>query len=358
MNERTPLSERTADIGWACPMPYRDHERVQLGHGGGGTMSQELVGGVILPSFGTPADAELLDAATLEVGSARLAFSTDSYVVRPLFFPGGCIGDLAVNGTINDLAMRGARPLALSVGLIIEEGLEMDTLVRVVTSMGDAARVAGVELATGDTKVVDAGHGDGLFINTSGIGEIAPGIDIRPRRATPGDHVLVSGPIGAHGIAVMSQREGLEFGTEVRTDSAPLHGLVAAMLASGADLHVLRDPTRGGLATSLHEIALEARVGIDYEEAAVPVADEVAAACALLGLDPVNIANEGVLVAIVGADDVDDLLAVMRSHEHGCGARDIGSVTKEHPGLVVAETPIGGRRIVDPPMGEQLPRIC
>lgn len=358
MSERTPVPDISTDAGWACPVPYRGHERVLLGHGGGGTLSQELLDGLILPAFGTPADAELLDAATVDVGSARLAFSTDSYVVRPLFFPGGCIGDLAVNGTINDLAMRGARPLALSVGLILEEGLETETLLRVLTSMGDAARTAGVQLVTGDTKVVDAGHGDGLFINTSGIGEIASGVDVRPRRAAPGDHVIVSGPIGAHGIAVMSRREGIEFGTEVRTDSAPLHGLVATMLASVPDLHALRDPTRGGLATSLHEIAVEAGVGIDYDEAALPIPGGVAAACALLGLDPVNIANEGVLVAIVGPDHVDDLLIAMRGHEYGHGAQDIGRVTAEHRGLVVAETPIGGRRIVDPPMGEQLPRIC
>ncbi len=352
------MAEPTTIDDWSCPLPFHDHQRVVLGHGGGGVLSRELVEHLILPALGTDPGSELLDAATVEVESGSLAFSTDSYVVRPLFFPGGCIGDLAVNGTINDLAMRGARPLALSVGFIIEEGLEMECLGRIATAMGNASRAAGVRLVTGDTKVVDTGHGDGLYVNTSGIGEIPAGIDIRPRRATPGDRILVSGPIGVHGVAVMSKREGLEFGTEIQTDSAPLNGLVATMLDAGPDIHVLRDPTRGGLATALHEIAEEAEIGIVYDEASLPIPTDVAAACALLGLDAVSIANEGVLVAIVRPDDADAVLQAMRNHEHGRDARLIGEVTDDHRGLVVARTPLGARRIVDPPLGEQLPRIC
>jgi hydrogenase expression/formation protein HypE len=353
------LAEALDFEGWTCPLPLRDHDRVVIGHGGGGRLSGELVRHLFLPAFGTPPTAELHDAATIDLGGGgRLAFSTDSYVVRPLFFPGGCIGDLAVNGTVNDVAMTGAQPLALSAGFIIEEGLELAVLGRVAEAMGGAARRAGVTLVAGDTKVVDAGLADGLYVSTAGVGIVPGGVDIRPGRAAPGDLVIVSGPIGLHGVAVMSQREGIEFGTEVETDSAPLNGLVAAMLEVSSDLHVLRDPTRGGLAAALCEIAATARVGISYDEASLPVPEAVAAACSFLGLEAVNIANEGKLVAIVPAGIADGVMAAMLAHPQGEGARLIGRVTDDHPGLVVARTRFGTTRIVDLPLGEQLPRIC
>ena len=350
-----------ADIGvegWACPLPLSDHDRVVMGHGGGGRLSAELIEHMFLNVFGHGQTAELLDAAILPPEGGRLAFSTDSYVVQPLFFPGGCIGDLAVHGTVNDLSMTGARPVALSAGFILEEGLPMQTLGEVAVAMGRAADRAGVEIVTGDTKVVDVGHVDGVYINTAGIGVIADGIDIRPSRATPGDVVIVSGPIGQHGIAVLSKRSGIEFGTEVQSDSAALNGLVQDMLLAVPDVHVLRDPTRGGLGASLCEIAATAQVGIEYSESAVPVPDAVAAACSFLGLDPMHVANEGRLVAIVAAADVDAVLGAMTAHEEGSGACVIGVVTAEHPGLVVAKTAFGSLRVVDLPMGEQLPRIC
>jgi hydrogenase expression/formation protein HypE len=347
--------------GWSCPVPLRDHDRVVLGHGGGGRLSNELVEHLFLPALAaatTEAGSELADAAEVMAGSSRLAFSTDSYVVRPLVFPGGSIGDLAINGTINDVAMRGARPIAISAGFILVEGLELGVLGRVANDMGAAAAAAGVPVVTGDTKVVERGAGDGLYINTAGIGLIDPGIDIRPGRATPGDHIVVSGPIGLHGIAVLSQREGLEFGTGLVSDSTPLHGLVGTMIAVAPDLHVLRDPTRGGLAATLTEIAGAAGVGVEYEERLVPVPDEVAAACSFLGLDPLHVANEGKLVAFVADGDVDVVMEAMRAHPAGSEAAVIGRVVDDHPGTVVARTALGARRVVDAPLGEQLPRIC
>ncbi|MBD0669192.1 hydrogenase expression/formation protein HypE [Streptomyces sp. CBMA156] len=344
--------------GWSCPLPLRDHPRVVMGHGGGGALSAELVQSLFAPAFGGPVLAGLGDSAVLELGGARLAFSTDSYVVRPLFFPGGCIGDLAVNGTVNDLAMSGARAAYLSCGFILEEGVEMAVVDRVARAIGAAARTAGVEIATGDTKVVEAGHGDGVYLNTAGLGLVPAGVDIRPQRAVPGDVVIVSGPIGLHGVAIMSVREGLEFGVEVRSDTAPLGGLVEAMLAATADLHVLRDPTRGGLAASLNEIATAASVGVVLSERAVPVPEPVANACAVLGLDPMYIANEGRLVAFVPRTSADAVLAAMRAHPDGAESVVIGECVADHPGMVVARTGFGGTRVVDLPIGEQLPRIC
>ncbi|MDA8076654.1 MAG: hydrogenase expression/formation protein HypE [Actinomycetota bacterium] len=349
--------------GWSCPAPLRGYDRVVTGHGGGGKLSLELVEHLFLPALGIDGAGELHDAAAVDAGGVRLAFSTDSYVVQPLFFPGGCIGDLAVNGTVNDVAMRGGRPIALSAGFVLEEGLPLATLGRVAEAMGVAARAAGVPLVTGDTKVVDAckataGGASGLFVNTAGIGVIPPGVDIRPRRATIGDRVIVSGPIGLHGVAVMATRAGLEFETTVQSDSAPLNGLVEAMLEASTEIHVLRDPTRGGLGATLCEIAGSAGVGIEVSESAVPVPDEVAAACALLGLDVMQVANEGKLVAIVPDADADAVLEAMVRHPRGREARVIGSVTDEHPGMVVACTALGGRRVMDLPLGEQLPRIC
>ncbi len=343
---------------WVCPAPLRDTPAIVMGHGGGGALSAELVEHLFLPAYGTAADSQLGDSAVLQVGPTRLAFSTDSYVVKPMFFPGGSIGDLAVNGTVNDLAMSGAVPLVLSTAFIIEEGTELTELARVAEALGAAARQAGVRLVTGDTKVVDSGSGDGVFVNTAGIGVLRDGVDIRPERATVGDVVIVSGDIGVHGVAVMSCREGLEFGTTVMSDSAPLHGLVASMLETGADVHVLRDPTRGGVAASLNEIAKASKVGFSLVERDLPIPQTVKDACGLLGLDPLYVANEGKLLAVVPAADADRLLEAMRAHEYGRGACVIGTCVEEHPGMVVAQTGLGGTRVVDLPLGEQLPRIC
>ncbi|MET8831754.1 hydrogenase expression/formation protein HypE [Streptomyces sp. NPDC004610] len=352
----------TSDIldvtGWTCPAPLRGQSRVVMGHGGGGTLTAELVEHVFMPAFGSPPLAEQGDAAVLALGGARLAFTTDSFVVRPLFFPGGSIGDLAVNGTVNDLAMSGARPAYLSCGFILEEGVEIETVARVADAVGAAARAARVEIATGDTKVVESGHGDGIYLNTSGIGLVPPGVDLRPARVVPGDVVLVSGPIGEHGVAVLSVREGLEFGVEIVSDCAPLADLVAAVLAVTPDVRVLRDPTRGGLAASLNEIATASGTGVVLTERDVPVPPAVANACAVLGLDPFYVANEGKLVAVVPRDRADAVLAAMRAHPQGAGAAVIGEVVAQHPGMVVARTGLGGTRVVDMPLGEQLPRIC
>jgi hydrogenase expression/formation protein HypE len=344
---------------WTCPVPLRDTPFVVMGHGGGGAMSAELVEHLFLPGFGAAATDELGDSAVLDLGAGtRLAFSTDSYVVKPMFFPGGSIGDLAVNGTVNDLAMSGAKPMFLSTAFILQEGTALADIGRIAAAMGAAARAAGVRLATGDTKVVDSGSGDGVYINTAGIGLIPDGVDIGPRRARTGDAVLVSGDIGVHGVAVMSCREGLEFGTTVESDTAPLHGLVADMIATGADVHVLRDPTRGGVAASLNEIAKASGVGIELVERDLPIPQSVRDACSLLGLDPLQVANEGKLLALVPADAADQVLEAMRAHPLGRAARRIGSCVADHAGMVVARTALGGSRVVNLPVGEQLPRIC
>jgi len=329
-----------------------------MGHGGGGKLSAELIEHLFLPAFRNSTNAELGDSAVIELGGMRLAYSTDSFVVRPLFFPGGNIGELAVNGTVNDIAMSGARPLYMSAGFILEEGMPLEKLALIAESMGAAARRAGVALVTGDTKVVDRGHGDGVFINTSGFGIVPDGVQIGPSRARPGDVVIVSGDIGVHGIAIMSVREGLEFGAPVVSDTAPLNGLVAAMLEETRAIHVLRDPTRGGMASTLNEIAQASGVGIAIEERKLPVPDAVRAACELLGLDPLYVANEGKLVAIVPANVAEQVLACMQRHELGKRATIIGRVTDQHAGMVVARTGIGGMRVVDMMIGEQLPRIC
>ena len=347
---------------WSCPLPLRDYPAIVMGHGGGGRLSAELVEHLFVPAFsGTVNDAalkQLGDAAILDVEGTRLSFSTDSYVVRPRFFPGGNIGDLAVNGTINDVCMSGARPFALSVGMLLEEGMPIDELGVIAETMGRAARASGVSIVTGDTKVVDSGSGDGVFINTSGIGLIPAGVDLGPHRVRPGDAIIVSGPIGMHGIAVMSVRAGLEFGSDIVTDSAPLNGLVDALLAARVDVHMMRDPTRGGVAATLNEIAKSSGTGMQIVERDVPVPDDVRAACGFLGLDPLYVANEGKLVAFVGAADADRALETMSGHELGVGATLIGHVVAEHPGVVIARTGIGGTRVVDLPMAEQLPRIC
>lgn len=354
-----PTVAATIDMeNWVCPMPLRDSPNIVMGHGGGGAMSGELIEHLFLPAFGSAAEAGMGDSAVVTLGGARLAFSTDSFVVKPLIFPGGSIGDLAVNGTVNDLAMSGARPMVLSTAFILEEGTALADIAHIAKALGTAALAAGVKLVTGDTKVVDSGHGDGIFINTAGIGVVEDGVDIRPQRATPGDVVILSGDIGVHGVAVMSCREGLEFGTTVLSDTAPLNGLVAAMLATGADVHVLRDPTRGGVAATLNEIAGVAKVGVSLDEKKLPVPAEVRDACGLLGLDPMYVANEGKLIAFVAAEDADRVLAAMRAHPLGARAEAVGVCVPEHPGMVVARTALGGTRVVALPAGEQLPRIC
>jgi hydrogenase expression/formation protein HypE len=344
--------------GWTCPLPLRDHQTIVMGHGGGGQMSGELIEHLFVPAFSNPLLAGLTDSAVVMLGGARIAFSTDSFVVQPLFFPGGSIGDLAVNGTVNDLAMSGAQPAYLSCGFILEEGVPLETVGRIAKDLGAAAERAGVTIATGDTKVVDSGHGDGVYINTAGIGLVREGVDIRPQRAAVGDVVIVSGAIGVHGIAIMSVREGISFGTEVVSDCAPLNGLVGAMLDAVLDLHVLRDPTRGGVATSLNEIAKAAGVGIELVESDLPIPETVANACSFLGLDPLYVANEGKLLAIVAPEHADAVLTAMRAHPLGADATIIGTCVATHPGMVTTRTTFGAIRVVDTPIGEQLPRIC
>jgi hydrogenase expression/formation protein HypE len=328
-----------------------------MGHGGGGQLSAELIEHLFVPSFGDGELAELADAAVLDPGGL-ISFSTDTFVVRPRFFPGGNIGELAVNGTVNDVAMRGAAPRYLSVGLILEEGLPLAELGVIVESMAAAAAHAGVTIVTGDTKVVDRGHGDGIYVNTTGIGTLRDGADIRPRRAEPGDVIIVSGNVGDHGMAIMSVREGLEFETSIVSDTAALNHMINDVLDTGTDVHVLRDPTRGGLAASLNEIAGAADVGVLIDEQAIPVNRTVAAACEILGMDPMYVANEGKVVAFVPAADADRVLEAMRSHPEGVNATIIGEVTSTHRGMVAARTPLGSTRVVDMQVGEQLPRIC
>jgi hydrogenase expression/formation protein HypE len=359
MSERAKPNVESGDLLLgSCPMPLMRYPEVVLAHGSGGKLSQQLIQEMVLPGFRNPLLESLHDGAIFEVGGARLAFSTDSYVVQPIFFPGGDIGKLAVHGTVNDLAMCGARPLHLSVGFILEEGLPMEDLWRIIRSMREAADVAGVMLVTGDTKVVDRGKADKIFINTAGIGQVREGACIDPKRAAPGDKVIVSGFIAVHGIAIMSVREGLEFETEIASDTAPLNGLVDAMYATGCDIHVLRDPTRGGLTSSLVEIAQSAGVGVELQEAVIPITEEVKGACEILGLDPLHVANEGKLVAVVPPGSVDAVLSAMRAHPLGEHAAVIGTVIADHAGFVLMKTRIGGSRVVDMLSGEQLPRIC
>lgn len=355
-----PEAGQVDPTDWVCPLPLRETKRIVMGHGGGGILSEELIENLFLPAFGSSGGVSR-DSAVLNVFDGRIALTTDSYVVNPLFFPGGNIGDLAVNGTINDLACSGAQPLGLTAGFIIEEGLEMEVLGAVAQSMGAAADRAGVAIVTGDTKVVGKGSADGLFINTAGVGVVPEGVRIGPEQARPGDHIIVSGNIGEHGVAIMSVREGIDFGTVVMTDSTPLHRLVAAMLASVADpnvIHALRDPTRGGLVAATVEIARTSGVGIELDEAKVPIPEAVASACGFLGLDPLQVANEGKLVAFVDPAHSEAVLVAMRARPEGAGAVIIGRAVAEHPGMVVARTPFGTTRIVERELGEQLPRIC
>lgn len=354
-----PDATSSGYAGYSCPVPLQKYETVQLAHGGGGRLSKTLVEELFVAAFDNPLLNQLHDGALLEVGGRRLAFSTDSFVVSPIFFPGGDIGAMAVHGTVNDLAMCGAQPLALSAGFILEEGFPMADLVRVTASLRAAALEAGVPVATGDTKVVDRGKGDGVYINTSGIGLVPEGIDVAPQRAKPGDVVILSGDIAVHGIAILSVREGLAFETELRSDSASLNGLVARILErGGSGVHVLRDPTRGGVASALNEIADAARVGFQLDERLIPLREDVRGACEILGLDPLYVANEGKCLVIVDPKVAAGVLAVMRSDPRGREAVVIGEVVDAHPGEVHMRTLIGGTRVVDMLSGEQLPRIC
>ncbi|HZS88078.1 MAG TPA: hydrogenase expression/formation protein HypE [Chloroflexota bacterium] len=344
--------------GAVCPVPFAGYPHVLLAHGGGGKLTHQLIEQIFVPAFSNPYLDERHDGAAVDVGGARLAFSTDSYVVHPLTFPGGDIGSLAVYGTVNDLAMCGARPLFLSAGLILEEGLPMEILRQITGSMQTAAVAARVRLVTGDTKVVDRGKADGLFINTAGIGVIEHDRPIAPRHVQPGDRVLLSGDIGRHGIAIMAVREGLAFESAIESDSAPLADLVLALLDAGIAVHCLRDLTRGGLASAVVEIAEAAHVQIDLDERAIPVREDVRGACEILGLDPLYVANEGRFIAIMAPEQADRALDIMRSHDQGTGACMIGQVTDATAGLVVLTSSIGAGRIVDMLSGEQLPRIC
>ena len=344
---------------WSCPLPLADYPTIVMGHGGGGKLGNELVEHLFLPAFRNPELENLGDAAILELASGKLAMSTDSFVVQPLFFPGGNIGELAVNGTVNDLSVTGAEAKFLSASFILEEGFPLAQLAAIVESMAHAAATAGVRIVTGDTKVVERGHGDGCYINTAGVGLLRPGISVGPHRAQPGDAILVSGTIGDHGMAIMSVREGLEFESQIRSDCAALNGMIVEVLAAvGTAVHTMRDPTRGGLASTLNEIAQSSNVGVAIDETKLPVRPEVQSACELLGLDPVYVANEGKAVFFVAQESADQVLEVLRSHPLGREAALIGNVTTEHKRMLVARTAMGSNRVIPTQIGEQLPRIC
>ncbi|MDR3638147.1 MAG: hydrogenase expression/formation protein HypE [Isosphaeraceae bacterium] len=348
----------------ACPLPRSSYDRILLGHGSGGLLTADLIQRLFVPAFDNDVLAALEDQATVSLpgfggpSAPRLAMTTDSFVVRPLFFPGGDIGRLAVHGTVNDLAVGGARPLFLSAALILEEGLAMTDLQRIVTSMREACREAGVQLVTGDTKVVDRGKGDGVFITTTGIGVVPPGRTLSIHSARPGDCVLVSGTLGDHGIAIMSVREGLEFETVLESDTAPLNGLTEAILTACPQTRCMRDPTRGGVSSALNELADASRVGVVLDEAALPLRPEVRGACEMLGFDPLYVANEGKLIAVVPPGDAEHALEAMRAHPLGKHAALIGRVVGDHPGMVLQRSRVGGERVVTLLAGEQLPRIC
>ena len=351
----------------SCPVPVGRYDRVLLGHGSGGLLTAELIQRLFVPALGDEVLARLEDQATVAFPSypggngrpgPRLAFTTDSFVVRPLFFPGGDIGRLAVHGTVNDLAVGGATPLYLGAAFILEEGLALDDLRRIVASMRAACDEAGVRLVTGDTKVVDRGKGDGVFITTSGVGVVPEGRTLSIHAARPGDRILLSGTIGDHGIAIMSVREGIEFETVLESDTAPLHDLTRVMMDAGPRIRAMRDPTRGGLSSALNELATASRVGVVVDEAAIPIRPEVHAACEMLGLDPLYVANEGKLIAVVPPEDVGRVLEAMRGHPLGRVAAVIGTVVADHPAMVIQKTQVGGERVVTMLAGEQLPRIC
>ncbi len=347
-----------------CPVPQSRYEHVLLGHGSGGQLTAELIQRLFLPGFANDVLGALEDQATVSLGAGngvkgpRVAFTTDSFVVRPLFFPGGDIGRLAVHGTVNDLAVGGARPLYLSAAFILEEGLPLSDLRRIVASMTAACREAGVTLVTGDTKVVDRGKGDGVFITTSGIGVVPDGRSLSIHAARPGDRVLVSGTLGDHGIAIMSVREGIEFETVLESDTAPLNGLAEVILEACPRTRCMRDPTRGGLSSALNELAAASRIGVEVDEAAIPLRPEVRGACEMLGLDPLYVANEGKLIAVVPPEDAGRVLEAMRTHPLGRNSALVGTVVADHAGMVILRSRVGGERVVTLLSGEQLPRIC
>ncbi len=344
---------------WSCPLPLADYPTIVMGHGGGGKLGNELVEHLFLPAFRNPALENLGDAAVLSLPASRIALTTDSFVVHPLFFPGGSIGELAVNGTVNDLAVAGADPKFLTAGFILEEGLPLAQLAAIVNAMARAAAEAGVEIVTGDTKVVERGHGDGCYINTAGVGVMREGIAVGPQRAQPGDAILVSGFLGDHGMAIVSVREGLEFESPIVSDCAALNRLIAAVLdAVGPAVHAMRDPTRGGLASTLNEIARASGIGVRIDETSLPIRPEVQSACELLGLDPVYVANEGKAVFFVAPEAADRALEALRAHPLGRDAARIGQATADHVGLLIARTGLGASRVIPTMIGEQLPRIC
>jgi len=346
------------DFNLSCPFPIQNYPNVLLAHGGGGKLMHQLISKLIVPGFSNPLLELQHDASVFEISGQRLAFTTDSYVVRPLFFPGGDVGSLAVHGTVNDLAMAGARPLYLSAAFIIEEGLPMETLWKVISSMQSAAQKSGVQIITGDTKVVDKGKGDGLFINTAGVGLLEHSLKIAPQSVQPGDIILVNGDLGRHGMAIMAVREGLEFESAIKSDSAPLASLVIDLLRAGIELHCLRDLTRGGLTSALNEIAESAGLTLQIEEKLIPVREDVRAACEILGLDFCQVACEGRLTLFVPERDAERALEVMRVHSYGTGACRIGKVSEQRVPQVLLRSTIGAQRILDMSSGEQLPRIC
>jgi len=358
------VAEENFDFGLSCPIPISEYPNILLAHGGGGKLTHQLIEKLFLPSFNNEQLESRHDGAVLEIGGHKLAFTTDSYVVKPLFFPGGDIGTLAINGTVNDLAMCGARPLYISIGLIIEEGLPIEILWRVVNSLKEAALKANVKIVTGDTKVVDHGKGDGIFINSSGVGIIEHNLTISPLSIMPGDKIILNGDIGRHGIAIMASREGLAFESTIESDCAPLNGVVQKLLESGIEPHCLRDLTRGGLATSLIEIAETSGLTINIEEQEIPIMEQVSGACEILGLDPLYVANEGRFVVIVPSGQADKALAIMQAESPNQECRAIGEVGKldsasgGYRGMVTLTTKIGSNRLIDMLSGEQLPRIC
>ena len=341
-----------------CPIPLNEYPKVLLAHGGGGRLTHQLIDKMFWPSFDNPLLRPLHDGAIFSLDGQRLAFTTDSYVVHPPFFPGGDIGRLSVFGTANDLAMCGARPLFISCGLILEEGLPMEDLWTLTLSIREAAQEAGVQVITGDTKVVERGKGDAIFINTSGLGGVLPGVDVGPHRLQPGDEVLISGPIGLHGIAIMAVRENLGLESTLQSDSGPVFPMVEALAQEGLDIHMLRDPTRGGVSSALNEMARQGQVGVAIEEETIPIPSEVEGACEILGLDPLHVANEGNFIAIVAEGQGETALAVLRDQPSGREAALIGRVVGDHPGVVVLRTALGSHRVLDMMSGEQLPRIC
>ena len=346
------------ELNSSCPIPISQYPHVLLAHGGGGRLMHQLIGKMFLAAFRNPLLETQHDSTVVALTGKRLAFTTDSYVVRPLFFPGGDVGSLAVHGTVNDLAMSGARPLYLSAAFIIEEGLPMETLWKIACSMQQAAQRCGVQIITGDTKVVDKGKGDGVFINTAGIGVVEHGQNVAPQNVRAGDAVLVSGDVGRHGMSIMAAREGLQFESAIESDSAPVHEMVLDLLRAGVEIHCLRDLTRGGLASALNEIAEAARVRIEVGEKSIPVREDVHAACEMLGLDPLHVACEGRLVAFVAARDGERALKIMRGHTLGAQSATIGRVAESAAPLVTMKSAIGASRVLDMPSGEQLPRIC